>query len=589
MRRKVALNQGASDDEDEDEEGVPAAAARAAWGSKKKAYYGGDSGSGSDDEEAGEAEEAARLQREAAAATAAGDYELPSDEDDDDDDRGTLGAAVQAIPRAGTGDAAASLPSSAADTDALTALLGDMASALDDAARVAGPLAADLRSGALATDAGLSFLDAKNVLLLQYGACLAFYCLLLAEGVPARDHPVVSRLVQLRAFLERARPIDKRLKYQVDRLLDAAAAARAAAEGGEGGASAGGDDALAHGPRPDALVATGGRDAATTTTTAYRPPKLAAVAMDGADDPDAPSLARADRRAARDAEHQRRRAALSGYVRELAAELVDAPLEAAVDGGASTDAAAMLRTRQGLAARAAEEEDLMLRVPLTKDERRRLKSARREGMAGGALLDDFTADVAGLVSSARPPAGFDRQVAAQKYGGTGGGGARAALPSGDAGPPEPVALSDRRAAADAARARSIVKRSRTEAAFGGGGRGGGGDSDADDGEYAAAATAARAAKAARRAAYALPAPHPPLAPLTADGPRAITRAVEKNRGLTPHRRRDIKNPRVKGRKKYEKAKVRRSGQVVAPRERSTAYGGEATGVRARVSKSVRLG
>ena len=39
--------------------------------------------------------------------------------------------------------------------------------------------------------------------------------------------------------------------------------------------------------------------------------------------------------------------------------------------------------------------------------------------------------------------------------------------------------------------------------------------------------------------------HPPRAELQSEGPRAISKAVEKNRGLTPHRRKDIKNPRVK--------------------------------------------
>ena len=69
----------------------------------------------------------------------------------------------------------------------------------------------------------------------------------------------------------------------------------------------------------------------------------------------------------------------------------------------------------------------------------------------------------------------------------------------------------------------------------------------------------------------------------------MTREVEKNRGLTPHRRKDIKNPRVKGRKRFEKAKVRRGGQVVAAATPGAAYGGEATGIKARVSKSVRFG
>ena len=49
----------------------------------------------------------------------------------------------------------------------------------------------------------------------------------------------------------------------------------------------------------------------------------------------------------------------------------------------------------------------------------------------------------------------------------------------------------------------------------------------------------------RQDKYAAQPLHPPVAAAETEGPRAISRAVEKNRGLTPHRRKDIKNPRVK--------------------------------------------
>ncbi len=45
------------------------------------------------------------------------------------------------------------------------------------------------------------------------------------------------------------------------------------------------------------------------------------------------------------------------------------------------------------------------------------------------------------------------------------------------------------------------------------------------------------------------------------GARAVSRAVEKNRGLTPHRRKDIKNPRVKNKKRFETKTKARRGQV----------------------------
>ena len=64
---------------------------------------------------------------------------------------------------------------------------------------------------------------------------------------------------------------------------------------------------------------------------------------------------------------------------------------------AGGDAAGLVRARERLAARAAEEEELMTRVPLRKGERKQLKSQWRASMAGGALLDDFADEVADLV------------------------------------------------------------------------------------------------------------------------------------------------------------------------------------------------
>lgn len=42
----------------------------------------------------------------------------------------------------------------------------------------------------------------------------------------------------------------------------------------------------------------------------------------------------------------------------------------------------------------------MVRVPLSKDERKRLKAQRRAGLSGKALLDDFQDDIADIVAGA---------------------------------------------------------------------------------------------------------------------------------------------------------------------------------------------
>ena len=76
-----------------------------------------------------------------------------------------------------------------------------------------------VREGKLATAEGVSYLEAKHLLLLHYCINIVFYLLLKAEGRPVRDHPVIARLLELRAYLEKIRPIDKKLQYQMEKLL----------------------------------------------------------------------------------------------------------------------------------------------------------------------------------------------------------------------------------------------------------------------------------------------------------------------------------------------------------------------------------
>ena len=75
-----------------------------------------------------------------------------------------------------------------------------------------------------------------------------------------------------------------------------------------------------------------------------------------------------------------------------------------------------------------------------------------------------------------------------------------------------------------------------------------------------------------------------------EGPdrRSITYQMAKNKGLTPKRSKEQRNPRVKHRKKFEKAKVRRKGQVREIRTQLKPYGGEMSGINARVKKGIKL-
>ncbi|EJD39968.1 hypothetical protein AURDEDRAFT_170949 [Auricularia subglabra TFB-10046 SS5] len=78
-----------------------------------------------------------------------------------------------------------------------------------------------------------------------------------------------------------------------------------------------------------------------------------------------------------------------------------------------------------------------------------------------------------------------------------------------------------------------------------------------------------------------------------DGPRALTRAILKNKGLTPKRAKSVRNPRVKKRLRYEKAQKRVASQRAVFKGglagSKGVYEGEHSGINPRVVKSTRLG
>jgi U3 small nucleolar RNA-associated protein 3 len=75
-----------------------------------------------------------------------------------------------------------------------------------------------------------------------------------------------------------------------------------------------------------------------------------------------------------------------------------------------------------------------------------------------------------------------------------------------------------------------------------------------------------------------------------DGKRKVTYAIEKNKGLAPKRKKEVRNPRVKKRMKYEEKqkKLRSMKATYKGGEGPGGYGGELTGINTNIVKSRKL-
>ena len=140
----------------------------------------------------------------------------------------------------------------------------------------------------------------------------------------------------------------------------------------------------------------------------------------------------------------------------------------------------------------------------------------------------------------------------------------------------------------------MTNREREEAAA----NGNGGEGDDDATRLLAGAAAKKQTKASRAAAYRLAAKQggsvvriTDPSSVDADGKRAVGYTIEKNKGLMPRRKKEVKNPRVKKRKKYEeKTKKLASMKPVfkAGGEGRGGYQGQLTGIKTGLVKSVKF-
>ncbi|XP_072306621.1 neuroguidin isoform X1 [Eucyclogobius newberryi] len=226
-----------------------------------------------------------------------------------------------------------------------------------------------LKDGAFKTSNGLSFLDLRYHLLLFYLQDLTHLVSIKTEGGQIKESEALQRIVTVRTILEKMRPLDHKLKYQIDKLVRTAVTGSLAE-----------NDPLQLRPNPGNLQSKlseseseeESKEAtdkkAGPTAKKYVPPKIAPMHYDG-------DITEADKKQAQ-AERMKRAALRSSVIQELRQQYSDAPEE--------------IRDRQDFQSekdsrdeihRKNYEESMMVRLQASKNQKNS-KKRRMMGMAG---------------------------------------------------------------------------------------------------------------------------------------------------------------------------------------------------------------
>lgn len=118
----------------------------------------------------------------------------------------------------------------ASDLPRGVALLADLTTSLHTAQATFDALAQRIKDGDLSTAQGISLLELKNQSFLSYLANLTYATLSKLKGGRIESNPCIERLVEQRVVLERLRPLEEKLKYQIDKHVKAATEGVASAD-----------------------------------------------------------------------------------------------------------------------------------------------------------------------------------------------------------------------------------------------------------------------------------------------------------------------------------------------------------------------
>ncbi|XP_035911200.1 neuroguidin [Anopheles stephensi] len=101
-------------------------------------------------------------------------------------------------------------------------LLDEMNNNFKQVSDLVGNMLQRVKTGELSTEYGLNFLEIKYHMLLNYLINLTYVVLRKCSGHRIEKDPSIDRLIEIRTVLEKIRPIDYKLRYQIDKLVKTA-------------------------------------------------------------------------------------------------------------------------------------------------------------------------------------------------------------------------------------------------------------------------------------------------------------------------------------------------------------------------------
>ena len=250
----------------------------------------------------------------------------------------------------------------------------------------------------LKTNQGISLLEVRMHGLLSYLCDLSFLSLLKVSGSSIK-HPVVDRLIEWRTILEKTKPLETKLKYQIDKLVKAAIM-----HDDEEQMAQEEENILMYKPNPENLIAPDA-DEEQQEKDVYKPPKVAPLHYDPHD----------TKKKGRLTERLKERASKSRLLRDLQSEYDDRPEDLDVGGtGYSAKEVGASKEDEEWKERVAFEEENMIRRNLTRKDKKMVRMLEQQGW-----LHRFKNDFKDLHNDFAELSGLHRAVEedeAAKYG-----------------------------------------------------------------------------------------------------------------------------------------------------------------------------